>query len=137
MIKRRKKPWNAATKKMIAKVNKTVLSKEEMFMFAEEAGLLGPENRDFTGHAITAIRLFGANQDKSLSIMFRMQALAQLVEEGIPGWTKPEQPNGAIMTHGALYAAAGVQPLIEKDGDVAFDRKKFLRKVFQLAKNLA
>lgn len=136
MSEKRKKPWNAATKKMIKRINETSLSKEEMFKFAEEAGLLDPEERDFEGHVITAARVFEGDADKILSVMFRMRALARLVTEGIPGWTKPEQPDGAVMTHGALFVAAGVEPLTESGGEVAFDREKMLRRVFQLAKDL-
>jgi hypothetical protein len=32
-----------------------------------------------------------------------------------------------------VFAAAAVQPLVERDGDVAFDREAFLEKVLELA----
>ena len=136
MIKRRKKPRDSYTKRMIARVNKTVLSEEEMLIFVKEAGLLDPEDRDFTGHAITAIRIFDPDEDKAFSITFRMRALARLVKEGIPGWIGPEQPNGAVMTNAAIFVAAGVEPLLERNGELVFNREAFLRRVFQIAKDL-
>ena len=127
---------DSTSKKMIAKANRTVLSHDEMFTFAKEAGLLDAEDRNFDGHTITAIRVFDADENKVLSVMFRMEALARLVREGIPGWTGSEQPNGAIMTHAAIFAATGVEPLIERDGKLVFDREAFLRRVFQIGKDL-
>jgi len=136
-ITKRKKPRDTYTKKMIARVNNTVLSEEEMLMLVRETGLLDPKDRDFEGCAITAIRIFNSDEDKAFSITFRMRALALLVKEGIPGWTGLEQPDGAIMTHKAIFIAAGIEPLIGRGRELVFDRKAFLRRVFQLAKNLA
>lgn len=137
VVTRRNKPMNTYTKKMIARVNKTVLSEEEMLMFVKEASLLDSGDRDFTGHAITAIRIFDPDEDKAFSITFRMRALARLVKEGIPGWIGPEQPNGAVMTNAAIFVAAGIEPLLERNGKLVFNREAFLRRVFQIAKDLA
>lgn len=64
------------SKRMIEKANKAVLSHDEMFTFVREAGLLDSDDRNFEGHTVTAIRVFNADEDKVLSIMFRMEALA-------------------------------------------------------------
>lgn len=66
--------------------------------------------------------------------MFRMEALTRLLKEGkISGWVLPAQPDGSIPTMEAVFAAAAVQPLIEKEGNVAFDREAFLKRVLELA----
>jgi hypothetical protein len=41
-------------------------------------------------------------------------------------------PNVAVLAQEPVLAAA-VQPLVEQDGDVAFDREAFLEKVLELA----
>jgi len=41
------------------------------------------------------------------------------------------------MTHTAIFAAAGVEPLMERDGKLVFDRESFLRRVFRIAKDLS
>jgi hypothetical protein len=65
--------------------------------------------------------------------MFRVEALAKLLDaEGAPGWTLP-LPNGAVLTQGPVFAAAASEPLVEKEGEVAFDRQKFLAAVLDLA----
>jgi hypothetical protein len=40
------------------------------------------------------------------------------------------------MTHPALFAAAGVATLVERGGDLAFNRDELLLKAFELAKTL-
>lgn len=138
MVAKRKKFWTAATRKMVAKINKTPLSKEEMLKFAEESELRDPEWHCVEGSVIIASQVFNGDGDKVLSLMFRMQALNRLVSEGMPGWIiDPEEPNDPAIINGAVFAATGVEPLIEEDGDIAFDREKFLRRVFQLAKELS
>jgi hypothetical protein len=135
--KKRTKQLGRGANGVIARVNAFPVPREEMLQFAEAAGRLEPGERDFEGHAHTAIQLFSPDRDKYVSAMFRMEALDRfLSEEAVPGWTKPVNIEGAVLTHPAFFAAAGVVPLVEKAGDLAFDRDEFLRMAFEIAKEL-
>jgi hypothetical protein len=45
----------------------------------------------------------------------------------------PQQSDGSFPTYESVFAAAAVQPLIEKDNDLVFEREAFLSKVLELA----
>lgn len=91
------------------------------------------EDRDMEGHALAAVRLYSHDPSKVKAIMFRLEALANLlVDEGAPGWTL-SLSNGAVLTQEPVFAAAAVQPSIEQGGNVVFDRESFLDKVLELA----
>jgi hypothetical protein len=71
---------------------------------------------------------------KASAIMFRLQALVNLIKaETLPGWTLPQQSDGCFPTDEAVFAAAAVQPLVQKENDLVFEREAFLRKVLELA----
>lgn len=124
-------------KEMIARVNAFPVPQEDMFRFVEEVAKLEPGERDFEGHMLVAVRLFAPERDKGMSVIFRMEALARLLRrEELPGWAKPVRPDGAVLTHPALFAAAGVATVVERKGEMAFDRDDFLRTAFELAKAL-
>jgi hypothetical protein len=128
-----KKPWNDATKMMMSRVNATPISTDELTSVVQEVGQSEPEDRDWHGHTLAAIRLYPNDPDKVKAIIFRLEALARLlVNEGAPGWTL-SLPDGSDLTQEAVFAAAAVQPLIEQQGEVAFDRETFLEKVLELA----
>jgi hypothetical protein len=127
-----KKSWDDATKRMMSQVNETSVSKDELLSVVQEVSESNPEDRDMEGHALAAIRLYSNDPDKVKAIMFRLEALVNLlVYEGAPGWTL-SLPNGAVLTQEPVFAAA-VQQLIEQDGNVVFDREPFLDKVLELA----
>ncbi len=103
------------TAELLETVNRTPIPLDDMILFVQETGLLEAEDRDFEGHTITAVRLFSGEPEKVQSIMFRMTALARLEVSGeLPGWVQPERPGGAVMTHGAIFAAAAKVPLHHK-----------------------
>src|SRR4051812_40893601 len=112
--KKRATQRRRGAKEVIARVNAHPIPHEDMLRFAEEAGHLEADERDFEGHALIAVRLFSPDRDKGVSAMFRMEALARLlIEEDIPGWARPVKPDGSVLTHPALFAAAGVATLVE------------------------
>lgn len=124
---------HVATKRMIEQVNNVSVSKEDLIEAVQEIGELDPEERDFTGHAITIVRLHSGEPEKVKAIMFRLEALARLLaREGAPGWTLA-LPNEAVLTQEPVFAAAAVQPMIEQNGRVAFERDSFLQKVLDMA----
>jgi hypothetical protein len=82
-------------KELLARVNASPVPQEDMLRFAEQAGHLEADERDFEGHALVAIRLFSTDRNKGVSAMFRMEALARLLLEAeIPGWARPVKPDG-------------------------------------------
>lgn len=117
----------------MSQVNETPILKDDILSVIQEVGDSAPEDRDMESHLFAAIRLYSGDPDKVTAIMFRLEALAHLlVDEDAPGWTV-SLPNGAVLTQEPVFAAAAVQPLIEQDGNVAFDRELFLAKVLELA----
>jgi hypothetical protein len=123
-----------ADKKVLARANRAVVSKEDILEFVEELSEHEASDRDFEGRAILLAQLHSGEPDKALAIEFRMHALARLFGDEHPrGWTLPEMPDGSVLTKEPVFAAAAVQPLTLKDGEVAFERDAFLDKVLELA----
>src|SRR5262245_18434329 len=123
---------------LIERLNKIPVTKEEILDLVREVDKLGELDcgRDFFGVTPTIFYLYPGDWDKTQAILLRMQALEMLIqEEGIPGWTKSEGPDGGIATQEPVFAATAVQPLIEKTyGAIGFDRESFLLKVLELGK---
>ena len=117
--------------KLLQRINSTPVSKEEIFEVLIEVHELDEEERDMDGRALTVIRLHAANPDKVQSLLFRIEALARIIErEGQSGWTLP-LANGAVATQQSVFAAAGVEPLVEKDGQLEFERERFFEKALE------
>ena len=121
--------------KVIRRINKTPLSKKEMVGFLKEADKIPKKDRCFETHAIAAMRVFEGNPDKAMSVMFRMEALARLLNTGmIPGWTEAGRKKGATSVRENIFAAAGQTPVHAVDGRVGFKRAELLKKVFELGR---
>jgi hypothetical protein len=121
-----------STRAAVEEANNTPVLKTELLRVIQEVDTSTPESRDWEGHAITAVRLF-EDADKVKAIMFRLDALVSLLTgEGAPGWTLV-LPNGAVLTQEAVFAATAMEPLIESEGQVAFDRERFLDRVLEIA----
>ena len=105
--------------------------------FSEAVHLVPEDERDFEGIAVTAIKFFAGDLDAVLSAYYRMQALADIVTQGIPGWAEEKNAEGAIKTHPALFEAAGRAPLNWAGREIRFRRASFVRIAFQEAKNLS
>jgi hypothetical protein len=122
------------TRNLVERLNKTTVTKKEILEIVEKSEHHDDERKNFFGHIQTLVALHQGDQEKVSAIMFRMEALAKLIQgEGIPGWTESEAPDGSVLTQESVFAAAAVHPLIEKDGDVEFDRESFLLRVLELA----
>lgn len=124
-----KDSWSEATKRMMSQINETPILKDELLRVVQEVSDSALEDRDMESHLFAAIRLYSNDPDKVKAIMFRLEALVYLlINEDAPGWTL-SLTNGAVLTQEPVFAAAAVQPLIEQDGNVAFNRESFLAEV--------
>lgn len=135
-IRTTRQRMTAGDRRELDKANSAKISRRLMVRFVEECAKLPKEDRGFEGHTFTAIQLT-KDSKKVAALMFRMQALAQLVGlngDGTPGWTLLKAPDGAVLTHEAVFAAAAVEPLVFSCGDVAFAKKPFMDRVLALAK---
>lgn len=78
---------------------------------------------------------FGGDDAMVFSAVFRMMTLAKLIREGdLEGWVDKPREDGAALTHRALFAAAGQEPVRVVGEDLEFERSSFIQKAFQLAK---
>ena len=120
-------------KQFLRRLNETEVTGARLMQFAARVQSLPKRERDFEGIAIAAIQFFSGDPDAVLSAYFRMEALAFVVSQGVPGWAK-ELSGGASLTHPALFEAAGRARLCWTEGEVRFRRPSFLRIAFQEAK---
>lgn len=99
-----------------------------------------PDKRDFEGTTIEIVKRVSQlglperqRMDLGLAISFRLQALAALMQEGGGrGWTLPAEP-GCTLLHAEMIRCAAEEPMIEVDGQVAFDRESFHRRLLSTA----
>jgi len=122
---------------IITLINSNPLTRDEMVAYLKEVETTPREDRCFETNAIAGFTVF-QEPDKTTSIMFRMEAIARMIEQGLlPGWSEPpDNPDGPWSVREALFAAVGVTPvLLNKDGKVVFDKDSLLKTVFQLGKN--
>ena len=124
---------------LLAEVNALEIAKEELWEIASDLSASDRESPDAepcfeAGFTTIARRTKKRRRRRAFAIWSRMEALARLVEdEGAPGWTLPQMPDGSILTHRAVFNAAAVHPLVERDGEWVFDRTSFLDRVLELA----
>lgn len=123
---------------LVSRLNSLVVTKDDIVRVNEEAELIHLEGKPAASAGFASMtKLYRGDLEKAAAVYFRMQALARLlVEDGIPGWTLPAMQDGSIPTEDAVFAAAAVEPLVEIDGDIAFQREPFLDKVLELAESL-
>jgi len=123
---------------IITLINSNPLTRDEMVAYLKEVETIPHEDRCFETHAIAGFTVFQDEPDKTTSIMFRMEAIARMIERGLlPGWSEPpDSSDGPWSVREALFAAVGVTPvLLNKDGKVVFNKDSLLKAVFQLGKN--
>lgn len=124
-----KRGESASDRKLLNRINRTPVTPDEVLKFLEVAEALPRDARCFEAHTITAARLHPGEFNKVTALMFRMEALSQLLEaQGAPGWTLPG-PDGSVFADHTVFAAAALEPLVIRDGEIAFDYDTFLRRV--------
>lgn len=122
--------------KMLARLNATVVTKDDILMVVRESDEMHKRNPHLEpgGGTYLIARLFKGQPDKAHAIHTRMEAMSLLLEEGaLPGWTKAPSSDGAIQTAEAVFAAAASEPLVMKGKHAAFDRESFARAVLREA----
>jgi preprotein translocase subunit YajC len=82
----------------------------------------------------TPIRLFPTAPHKARAVIFRLQALALMMERNeLKDWM---QPGGGILTSAgqrAVIAAVTSHPLSLVNGDITFEKESFYRRILELA----
>ena len=123
------------SKIVLGLANAVTVSGQELLRVNEETENLPAEDRSVEAGMFKIARLYRGDFRKAIAVFFRMTALANLLQtdEGIPGWTLPQLPDGSIPTEKTVFAAAAIQPLIEVNGEVAFERDTFMTRVLELA----
>ena len=71
---------------------------------------------------------------KAMALLCRMQALADLLHEGIPGWVNSQSGAGvSAYSSTALFTAAAEHPLTLAGNTYAFEREPFLERLLATA----
>ncbi len=123
-------------RQILAQASSVAISKEDLYRVVNETSKLKDGLCNFEGFTYILARMFSGEPEKAGAIMFRMLALVQLLdEEGASEWTLPKRLDGSFAAERPLFAAAAVQPLIEKDGGIGFDTMAFLDKVTDIAEH--
>ena len=129
---------NALELYSIDDLNAVVLGEEELFIiinkakWAAEIGMCPM----MTG-LVTIKKLFDEIPEKAKAIIYRLQALSMMIEnDELQNWLMAD--GGSVMpaiAHKALVSAAAVHPLSVIDGEIAFEKESFLRKVLESAEH--
>jgi len=73
---------------------------------------------------------------KAMALLCRMQALADLLHEGIPGFVNEQSgPGVSAYSSTALFAVAAEHPLTLSGNTYAFDRESFLERLLATAES--
>ncbi len=122
--------------RMLAHTSRIEVSEKELVSVVQETDKLEAAERNIEGFAITIAYMFSGDPEKAGAIMYRLQALARLFHENaLTKWTLCRQQDESVTARRPVFAAAAVQPLIEKGGEAAFDLGTFLRKVAELTRD--
>ena len=115
----------------------TVKLKEEEIIVAIGAALDSAHSGEcYMRSMMTAIELFPTAPHKARAIIFRLQALAVMMERNeLKSW---RQPGGATFTEAAqraVIAAVTCHPLSLVDGEIAFEKESFLQRILEAAES--
>jgi hypothetical protein len=113
----------------------TVRLKEEEIVEAISATLESADSGECCLRSLTTtIRLFPSAPHKARAVIFRLQALAAMMERNeLKDWM---QPGGAALTptgQMAVIAAVTFHPLSLVNGDIAFEKDSFLQRILESA----
>ena len=125
----------------LAAINAITITKDELWQLARDAEEYQRDHPSGKGVLIVRVGWIAARMKKKkgerhrgFAIWCRMHALMLLLQEDdVSGWARPIMPDGSRLVNDALFNAAAVQPLIDRDGQWAFERQSFLDKVLELA----
>jgi hypothetical protein len=117
-------------------LNAVALREEELFIiinkakWASEIGMCPM----MTG-LVTIKKLFDEIPEKAKAIICRFQALSMMIEnDELKNWLLAD--GGSVMpaiAHKALVSAAAIHPLSVINGEIAFEKESFLRRVLESA----
>lgn len=117
-------------------LNAVALREEELFIiinkakWASEIGMCPM----MTG-LVTIKKLFDEIPEKAKAIIYRFQALSMMIEnDELKNWLMAD--GGSVMpaiAHKALVSAAAIHPLSVINGEIAFEKESFLRRVLESA----
>jgi hypothetical protein len=120
------------TVEYVARINRVDVSSDDLLSLSKEIHEMPPEQRDWEGRAICAIRLFSEQKDKALAVTWRLEALAKLISsESLPHWAKQEAEDGARMVAGSVFVAAAKEPILLSDEGPFFNPETFLNCVLE------
>jgi hypothetical protein len=113
----------------------TVQLKEEEIVEAISATLESADSGECYLRSLTMpIRLFPTAPHKARAAIFRLQALAMMMERNdLKDWM---QPGGATLSPAgqmAVIAAVTFHPLSLVNGDIAFEKESFLQRILEAA----
>jgi hypothetical protein len=83
---------------------------------------------------ITTMQLFVTAPHKARAIIFRLQALAIMLEKNeLRNWIQADGATVAPAAKKALISAVADHPLSLIDGDISFEKESFLQRVLEFA----
>lgn len=116
---------------MLNTINENPIAPIEMENFLELLGEM--DDQCVETQVLVALRAFPNSKTKRFSIGMRMYALSEiLIIGGLPGWVKPTDTHGIINVAENIYMAAGLEPMIEAESDMGFNKDKLLERAFRL-----
>lgn len=121
--------------KMLNELNSVRLTQKDVLRVVKRAAkehLKGGDNTDLA--ICTSVIVFEKQPEKGQAVFFRLRALAKLMrQDGLRGWTITGAEEDGTFANAAVFGAAAEQPLIFVDGDAAFERESFLKRVLEIA----
>jgi hypothetical protein len=82
----------------------------------------------------TAIKLFFAAPHKGRAVIFRLQALAMILEGNeLKNWMQPDGSQIVPGAQKALIAAVAYHPLSLVDGAISFERESFFQRILEFS----
>lgn len=116
-------------------INNVVVTVDELFALNDsiqrlEAAADGDPLFGLMGAAGVHMR----DEDHGLALVARYLAIVDFVKHNNQSpWLAREGADGEPLASAALFAAAAGQPVIDRDGDFAFDTASFLDRVLEMA----
>lgn len=119
----------------LQRINAVRLTTGDVLAFLTAGAVMRRFHRDDDNDGLVGVdaayRLLLKDQgEKAFALLSRIQALALLLRDGLPGWSTPNpEPGGGAIASAAVFAAAADHPLVVQDGTYVFDRATFVERV--------